>query len=328
MGIKLSCIDICHGSKVVSNDVYLKHFEQQGKHVEHLLIDVMGRDKRFMFDDEETTLSLALKVSKSALAMANFTGNDIDVLIYSSILSEYIAPPTSILLHRELNAGRNVMCFDMNANCAGMTVALEYVSNYLMSSNRAKRALIVGCDDVHSLTDPDNELCYGNYGHAACAIILEKVNEECGVLDAEYYINTEESKNIMYPSGGFSSFFKSQNVDELYLKWLPFDGGACVYPAVEIMNRMLKKKGLTKDDVSMFCFSQFAFVNIKHVRELMNIDESKSIYIGDKYGYTSTNSPFIALYESIKQGKIKRGDYIMFWTIGTGSESIIMLYKY
>ena len=193
MGIKLSCIDVCHGSKVVSNDVYLKHFEQQDKNVEHLLVDVMGRDKRFMFDEKETTLSLALKVSKSVLDKANLTGSDIDVLVYSSILSEYISPPTSILLHKGLNLGRNVMCFDMNANCAGMTVALEHVSNYFMSSKRAKRALIVGCDDVHSLADPNNELCYGNYGHAACAIILEKVDEDCGVVDTEYYINTEES---------------------------------------------------------------------------------------------------------------------------------------
>ncbi len=328
MGIKLSCIDICHASKIVSNDVYLKHFEKQDKNVEHLLTDIMGRDKRFMFDEEETTLSLAAKVAKSALDKENLMGSDIDVLVYSSILSEYIAPPTSILLHKELNLGRNVMCFDMNANCAGMTVALEHVSNYLISSKRAKRALIVGCDDVHSLTDSNNELCYGNYGHTSCAIILEKVDEDCGVVDTEYYINTEESHNVMYPSQGFSSFFKSQDVDELYLNWLPFNGGECVYPAVEIMTRMIKGNRLTNNDVSMFCFSQFALVNIKTIRELMNIDEDKSIYIGDKYGYTGTSSPFIALYESIKQGKVKRGDYIVFWTIGSGSESIAMLYKY
>lgn len=281
-----------------------------------------------MFDDDETTLSLALKVSKSVLAKANLIGKDIDVIIYSSILSEYISPATSILLHKELNAGKNVMCFDMNANCAGITISLAYVSNYLMTSKHAKRALIVGCDDVHSLTDSNNELCYGNYGHTACAIILEKVDSDCGVIDTEYYIHTEESQNIMYPSLGFSSFFKSHNVDELYLKWLPFNGGECVYPAVEIMGRMLKENGLTKDDISMFCFSQFALINIKRVRELMNIDEDKSIYVGDKYGYTCTSSPFLALYESIKQDKVKRGDYIMFWTIGAGSQSIVMLYKY
>lgn len=96
MGIRLSCIDVCHASEVVSNDIYLKHFEKQDKDVEHLLVDIMGRDKRFMFNEQETTLSLAVKVAKSVLDKANLTGSDIDVLVYSSILSEYVAPATSI----------------------------------------------------------------------------------------------------------------------------------------------------------------------------------------------------------------------------------------
>lgn len=60
----------------------------------------------------------------------------------------------------------------------------------------------------------------------------------------------------------------------------------------------------------------------------MNIDDAKSIYVGDTYGYTSTSSPFVALYEAIQQGDVKTGDYIMFWTIGSGSQSIVILYKY
>lgn len=329
MGIRLSYIDVCHASKVVSNDFYLKHFEQQDKDVKHLLVDVMGRDKRYMFDENETTLSLAIKVSKSVLNKANLKGSDIDTLVYSSILSEYVSPPTSILLHKELNLGTNVMCFDMNANCAGMAIALEHISNYLMSSKNAKRALIVGCDDDHSLIDPNNELCYGNYGHAACAIILEKVgDEDCGVVDTEYYIDTAVSDKVVYPSQGFSSFFKSKDIDELYLKWTPFDTGVFMHPAAEMMTRIIKNAGLTKNDISMFCLSQLALANTQKIRELMNIDENKSIYIGDKYGYTGTTSPFIALYESIKLGKVRRGDYIILWTFGAGCQSIAMLYKY
>ncbi len=328
MGVRLSCIDVCHGSKVVSNDFYIKHFEQQDKDVRHLLEDVMGRDERYMFDEGENSLSLAIKAAKSVLDKANLQGSDIDVLVYSSILSEYVSPPTSILLHKELNLKENVMCFDMNANCAGMGVALENISNYLISSKHAKMALIVGCDDDNSLCDTNNEICYGNYGHSACAIILEKVDEDCGVIDTEYYINTEVSDKVLYPSNGFSSFFESRNADELWLKWTPFDTGVFMYPATEIMTKVIKNAGLTKNDISMFCLSQLAVTNTKKIRELMGLDDDKTIYIGNEYGYTGTTSPFIALYESIERGKIKRGDYIVFWTFGAGSQSIVMLYKY
>lgn len=77
-----------------------------------------------------------------------------------------------------------------------------------------------------------------------------------------------------------------------------------------------------------FCFSQYALCNIKDLRKLMNIDENKSLFIGSEYGYTGTSSPFIALYEAIERKLIKRGDYVMFWTIGAGSQNISLLFKY
>lgn len=328
MGVKLKCIDVCHGSREVSNELYIEHFTKQDKDVRHLLEDVFGRDKRYMLDDEETTLSLAIKVSKLVLDKANFKGSDIDVLVYSSVLPEYILPPTSIILHKELGLKENVMCFDMNANCAGMGVALENVCNYLMSSQNAKRALIVGCDNNHVLSDPNNELCYGNFGHAACAIVLEKVDEDCGLIDSECYINTSVCDKIRCPSNGFSSFLKSDNTDKLYAKWLPFSTHNLIEAAVQMIKRIIKDAGLTKEDISMFCLSQLTFSNTKMIRELMDIDEDKSIYVGNKYGYTGTTSPFLVLYEAIKQGKVKRGDYIIIWTFGAGSQGIAMLYKY
>jgi 3-oxoacyl-[acyl-carrier-protein] synthase-3 len=54
----------------------------------------------------------------------------------------------------------------------------------------------------------------------------------------------------------------------------------------------------------------------------------KIIYIGDKYGYTGTTSPLISLYEGIQQGRIKRGDTVLFWTVGAGHQFIVMLFKY
>ena len=60
----------------------------------------------------------------------------------------------------------------------------------------------------------------------------------------------------------------------------------------------------------------------------LNISESNSLYIGDAYGYTGTSSPFIVLYEAIKNNKVKRGDYIMFWTIAAGTSHIALLLKY
>ncbi|QFK73313.1 hypothetical protein F7984_12755 [Pradoshia sp. D12] len=58
------------------------------------------------------------------------------------------------------------------------------------------------------------------------------------------------------------------------------------------------------------------------------MQSQKVIYIGDQYGYTGSSSPFLAFHEGIQDGRIKRGDYVMFWTVGAGHQFIAMLWKY
>ena len=60
----------------------------------------------------------------------------------------------------------------------------------------------------------------------------------------------------------------------------------------------------------------------------MNVSKDRILYIGDKYGYTGTCAPFFVLYEAIKQHKVKRGDYILFWTMAAAGYHIFTLIKY
>ena len=91
---------------------------------------------------------------------------------------------------------------------------------------------------------------------------------------------------------------------------------------------MITKNNLSVNDISMFCFSQMAIKNIAYLRRKMSLSEEKSIYIGDTYGYTGTTSPFIAFYEAINNGQVKRGDYVVFWTVAAGSTHMALLLKY
>jgi 3-oxoacyl-[acyl-carrier-protein] synthase III len=63
-------------------------------------------------------------------------------------------------------------------------------------------------------------------------------------------------------------------------------------------------------------------------QEKMELDMKKIVYVGDGFGYTATSSPFVALYRAIEREQIKRGDYVLFWTAGTGWQNIAMLFKY
>jgi len=326
--IKIGAIDIYRGGKIESSEFYLEHFKNKGKNMTNYF-KAMGRDKRYLIDSEqENALTMSLEVAKNILKKNDLTGEDIDMIVYSSQLPEYVAPPNAIFIHETINGKRETVCYDMNANCAGMIVAVDNACSYMKSHPEIKRALIVGCDYINATVNPEDELTYGQYGDASCAVILEQTDEDTGYLDTAFFINSIEAMNILTPGCGFSKIFKEDVGEYKYLKWNPFGGSDCVYPGIDNMNKLMKKHGLTKEDINMFCFSQFAYKNVQIIREEMNLKESQSLFIGNEYGYTGTTSPFIVLYEALQRGMVKRNDYVMFWTVGAGSTNVTMLFKF
>ncbi|BCJ95843.1 3-oxoacyl-ACP synthase [Anaerocolumna cellulosilytica] len=326
--VKIRDIAVSHGKKVVDNSIYLEHFKQRGKDVEHFLKDVIGRDKRYLFDTEEqSTLTLSLEAIQALLLKTGLTGQDFDMIILSSQLPEYIAPPTSIKIHNVIGGKKECICYDMNSNCCGMVLAYEQTAKYMSVSPNVSRTLLIGCDYINLTIDPEEENLYGHYGDAACAVILEKTDEDCGLIDSICHVKSEGVDVALFPGCGFSNMFRVRDNKELLIKFDPPKENV-PESAVDTIKTVLDRNGLAPSAISMFCFSQYALINIKKIREQLGIDEEHSLYIGDIYGYTGTSSPFIALYESLIKGCIKRGDYVLLWTIGCGSQNIGLLCKF
>lgn len=328
LNIKISNIEIYRGSDIVSNDFYIEHFKKYGKDVKHFLNDIIGRNNRYLINpDKENSLTMAAEATKKALAAANLTGQDLDMIVYSSVLPEYVAPPSSIFLHSIIGGKHECICYDINANCVGMTLSLSQICNLMCMNSNIKRTLLVGSDYVNPLLNHENEFTYGHYGDAACAVILEKTDESCGLLGTKCYVNSCEHENVLFPACGFTKALKTGDPSKFLMDWKPFEP-ATTEIGVNNLKLLMKENNLTKDDIKMFCLSQYAIAMLNDIRGMLGIDETKSLYVGDEYGYTATSSPFIALYESIKRGLIKRGDYIMFWTVGVGTQNAALLYKY
>ena len=59
-----------------------------------------------------------------------------------------------------------------------MITALDQASRILMTNKRFKRALVVGGILFSSVGSPNDSVSYSNFGDAAAAVILEKVDED------------------------------------------------------------------------------------------------------------------------------------------------------
>ncbi|WP_010651517.1 3-oxoacyl-[acyl-carrier-protein] synthase III C-terminal domain-containing protein [Oceanobacillus massiliensis] len=325
--IRIKEIEIYHPNHVIEKQTTLDHFQKQDRDISRF-IEAMGKKDRYTIDNEaENGLTMAINASKQVLEKAHMKGKDIDYIVYSTQVPERTFPTNSMYIHEAISAHSDALAIDTNANCAGMTVAIEQASRYMLSNPDIDTALIIGSDHLSLVSNPEQEITYATYGDAACAVVLEKTEEETGFIDAKYHTVTTHIDKISYPAEGLA---KSLNgtADGRYINFEQFDASFGTPITVGLIEDILTRNKLTASDVSAFCISQFAYSDKTKIQDHFGMDQEKVIYIGDRYGYTGTSSPLIAFYEGIKDGRIKRGDHVLFWTVGAGHQFIAMLFKY
>jgi 3-oxoacyl-[acyl-carrier-protein] synthase III len=321
-----------HPEKVVNNEFYQKHFEKQGKDITNLL-DAFGRKNRYVADYErETTLTMAIEATKRVMEKSKVKAEDLDMIVFVSGTPEYLFPTNAAYIHHAIQGKFETIVYDMNVACVGMVVAVEQVSRYMLSNPHIQRALVVGAEQMLRYARKEDPVTYASFGDGASAVILEKQEKEgekTGFIDSHYYTNTDSCHKIVLPACGLSNLYNPEISDyDKRFKWENVNEDKGFILTASSIQNVLERHHLTPDDIKVFCLSQLSKKNIGRVAEALGQDLSKFIFVGDEFGYTGSCSPFIALNRAIEEGKLKRGDYIMFWSIGAGYTACSMLFRY
>jgi 3-oxoacyl-[acyl-carrier-protein] synthase-3 len=326
--VKIKSIEIYHPDHTLDNEYFIEHFKKHGKDVGAFL-DFMGKKSRYVINNkEETGLTMAIEASRKALESADLTIKEIDMIFFTTQVPEYSVPTNAMMIHEALRGKSDTRVMDINASCAGMTVAIEQASLYMKVNPNIQHTLVVGSEQLSILANPEEEISYAMFGDASCAVVLERTEEKnTGFIDAEYHTYSANTDKILYPIEGMSKVLQGKG-NGRYLRFVPFDSSFGAPITDRMIEDILKRNHMKIGDIDAFCLSQLAYADSLRIQERFNLDMDKIIYIGDKYGYTGTTSPLISLYEGIQQGRIKRGDTVLFWTVGAGHQFIVMLFKY
>lgn len=318
-----------HPANQVDNSYYVDYFKDIGIEVSHLITH-LGRETRYVANDQETTVTMAYEASLEAMKSASIQPEDIDLLIFGTDCPESLVPTNALLLHDKLKTVNANQIFDLNSNCIGMLSAIDVASRLLLSNPRLNKALVVGSfmgSFISSKTDP---VCYSNMADAAAAIILEKVEEpqRRGFIDTNFKTDPSVKDAWIYPIGGFKQILNNDiDKEEKKLKLKPFDTSFICQEWVDLMDTLFDRCDVSKYSISQYFFSQFSKPDAERTLELMNIDLDRYTFTGNKYGYTGLTSPILAYYEALHNGKVKSGDNIMFCSVGAGFNICALLYK-
>ena len=255
----------------------------------------------------ESTCDLALEASLNALSMAEINPQDIDLIILSTTTPDKIFPATATMLQNRL--GASCPAFDLQAVCAGFVFAMSTAQQFIENGS-AKNILVVGSETMSKIVDWNDRSTAILFADGAGAV----------VLSADQNKGIKYSK--LYSDGNYLSSLHVNNNRINELGTIEMEGNEVFKIAVnklsEVAEETLKDCNMTSEDIDWMVPHQANIRIINAIAKRIKLPMDKIILTLDKHGNTSAASIPLALDIGVRDGRIKKGDTLLFEGIGGG----------
>ncbi|MDE5890016.1 MAG: ketoacyl-ACP synthase III, partial [Bacteroidales bacterium] len=132
-----------------------------------------GIKSRHVISDEKLE-DLAIEAANKALADSGLKASDLDFIICSNVVNEYITPSLSCIIQGGI--GATCPCLDINCACAGFIYALDIAETHF-KAGKVKNVLIVCAEEPSRMTSwEDRNVCVLFGDGAGAAVLTEGDN--------------------------------------------------------------------------------------------------------------------------------------------------------
>lgn len=261
-----------------------------------------GIEERRIASDDIDTSHMAFFAAEKAIADANISVEEIDLIIVATVTPDHPFPSVACLLQERLGA-KNAVAFDVSAACAGFMYGMVMAKQFI-ESNTYRKALVIGVEKLSKITDWNDRNTAVLFGDGAGAVILGPVSEGRGILSFELGSDGTGAKHL------YQDEYIVMNGREVFKFAVRQMGESSI--------NVLEKAGLKKEDVDFLIPHQANIRIMEAARQRLELPVEKMSVTVDKYGNTSASSIPIALVEEVENGKIKDDDIIVMVGFGGG----------
>jgi 3-oxoacyl-[acyl-carrier-protein] synthase-3 len=297
-------------SKIVSTGSYLPpkilsnvDLAQMVDTTDEWITQRTGIKQRNVVSENENVVTMGVKAARAALDMAGLAPSAIDMIIVATCTADFVFPSTACLLQAELDIPP-CPAFDVQAACSGFLYALS-VGTQFIAGQQAKCVLIVGTEAMSKVVDwTDRSSCI-LFGDGAGAIILQQ-SDSPGVLST--HLNSDgKYKEVLSLCNGSFIQMQGNTVFKLAVKWLS-----------EIAKQALTANNMQPSDIDWVVPHQANIRIIQSTVKSLGIPLDKVIITVDKHANTSAASIPLALDVAVRDGRIQRGQNLLFEAFGGG----------
>ena len=286
--------------------------------------DRTGMKERRIIGENETLASMSVEASKKAIEAAGVNLDEIDFVIVGTTSHYRALPSAACEVQRDLGLKPGIPAMDVSAACSGFLYALSVADAYV-KTGQAKKALVIGADCLSRLVSPEDRSMVILFGDGAGAVVVE-ASEEPGVLSTHIHSdgNYTELLQVGMPVRGDEA--------SVHEAWGSMEGNKVFKVAVsklsEVVDETLEHNNLQKSDIDWLVPHQANLRIISAVAKKLDMSMDQVVINLDKYGNTSAATVPTALDEAIRDGRIKKGQTLMFNAFGGGFTWASALVKY
>ena len=275
-----------------------------------------GIRERHIAAEGQFTSDLGYAAALAALDDAGMTADDIDLIVVATSTPDLTFPATATIIQEKLGM-RHGAAFDIQAVCSGFIYGV-HVTNALLKSGGAKRALLIGAETFSRILDwTDRGTCV-LFGDGAGAVVIEAAeptdaDDASGILQT--FIRSDgRHRDMLYVDGGPS---RTQTVGHLRMLGNQVFKHA-VTDIAQVIRDCAEQANVEVADIDWFVPHQANQRILNAVAKRLKLRPEQVVSTVAEHANTSAASVPLAMDAAVKDGRIKKGDLVMLEAFGGG----------
>jgi 3-oxoacyl-[acyl-carrier-protein] synthase III len=278
-----------------------------------------GIRERHIAAPGETTSSMATIAARQALAEAELSARDIDLIICATTTPDHLIPATACLIQHNLGASR-AAAFDLNTACTGFIYALATGTQFIKAGG-AKRILIVAGETLSRFMNWEDRSTCILFGDGAAAVVLEATTQSTGVLSTVLGSRGDVEQMLRIEAGGCAHPATAETVAAKD-HCVRMRGNEIFKMAVRTMTQSaleaLSKAGLNANDLRAVIPHQANLRIVTATQEALGLTDQQTFINIDRHGNTGACSIPIALGEFLHANPLDIGEHLLLVAFGGG----------
>lgn len=289
--------------KIVTN----RDLEKSVETTDEWIRERTGIKKRHVAAEGEMSSDMGLAAARRAMEMAGVDASEIDLIVVATTTPDKVFPSNACIIQRKLDI-HGCPAFDIQAVCSGFIYALD-VANRMIQTGGSKTALVIGCETLSRITNWNDRDTAVLFGDGAGAVLLQASGAP-GIISTHIHADGKFEELLDVPRGAAGEDFIRMNGNAVFRKAVATLGS--------IARETLADNGFDKSELDWLVPHQANLRIIAAAAKKLDMPMERVVVTVDEHANTSAASVPLALDTAVQDGRIKRGQLLLFEAFGAG----------